>query len=539
VRYGRRADRPLGIGTLSRGTEHSGSEPPYVFGVDIGTQSLRAGLFDLAGNPLVFASQEYPVRHPMPGWAEQSPVDWWDALVGAVGRCVRDADVHPSEIVALSLDNASCTVAAIDEEGQPLRPALLWMDVRAHDQARRVTSTEDPILRYVGDIESPEWMIPKAMWIKENEPDIYRRADKIVESIDWLNYKLTGRWVGCLNNVTCKWNYATPLGGWSGALLRDLDMEDLAVKWPAEVLPVAAPLAPLLPSVAKELGLGPDTLVVQGAIDAYAGMIGVNSLRPGRLALITGSSTCHLAVSEEALFDSMAWGPYPDAVVPGLWILEGGQVSTGSIVRWFAEQFGPPDRATGSQEEGISYGVLDGEAANVPPGSEGLVLLDYWQGNRSPLRDPLARGAIWGLTLRHTRSHVFRAIYEGTAYGTRHILEDLAGAGFLCSEMYACGGGTKSQLWMQIHADVCQLPIFITEVQEAMTLGSAICAAVGSGQYSSLTEAADNMVRIKTIVDPDPSEREVYDFYFQQYVATYPQLRHLMHKVSARTEEQG
>jgi ribulose kinase len=278
--------------------------------------------------------------------------------------------------------------------------------------------------------------------------------------------------------------------------------------------------------------------VIQGAIDAYAGSIGLNTLRPGRLALITGSSTCHLAVSEEALFDSMSWGPYPDAVVPGLWILEGGQVSTGSIVKWFVDQFAYREQLEASERDTSAYEILDKAASAIPPGSEGLVLLDYWQGNRSPLRDPLARGVVWGLSLKHSRAHVFRAIYEGTAYGTRHILEDLANAGFECTEMYACGGGTKSELWMQIHADVCQLPIFIPEVQEAMTLGSAICAAVGSGHYSSLAEAAEQMVRVETKVEPDPSMKEVYDFYFQKYVASYPQLKDLMHEVSTRLESQ-
>jgi len=512
--------------------------PPYVFGIDIGTQSLRAGLFDLKGRPLVFVTREYPVRHPRPGWAEQNPEQWWEALVTTVRECVRRSGVEPEEIVALSLDNASCTVVAIDSNGEPLRPALLWMDVRAHDQADRVTATGDPILKYVGDIESPEWMIPKAMWIKECEPEVYGQADKIVESIDWLNYKLTGRWVGCINNVTCKWNYATPEGGWSVDLLLQLGVEDLYEKWPEEILPVGAAVGTLMPSVAATLGLSPTTQVIQGAIDAYAGSIGLNTLRPGRLALITGSSTCHLAVSEDALFDSMAWGPYPDAVISGLWILEGGQVSTGSIVKWFVDQFAYREQLEASERDSTAYEILDEKASAIPPGSEGLVLLDYWQGNRSPLRDPLARGVVWGLSLKHSRAHVFRAIYEGTAYGTRHILEDLGNAGFQCTEMYACGGGTKSELWMQIHADVCQLPILIPEVQEAMTLGSAICAAVGSGHYPSLAEAADQMVRVETRVEPNPSMKEVYDFYFQKYVASYPGLKELMHQVSTQLESQ-
>ena len=141
----------------------TGPRPPYILGIDVGTQGLRAGLFDLEGNPLVFATQEYRAHHPRPGWAEQDPRQWWEALLVAVGQCVSDSGVDPSEIVALSLDNASCTVVAVDRKGDPLRPALLWMDVRAHEEAQRVTPTGDPILSYVGDIESPEWMIPKAM----------------------------------------------------------------------------------------------------------------------------------------------------------------------------------------------------------------------------------------------------------------------------------------------------------------------------------------------------------------------------------------
>ncbi|MBC7264462.1 MAG: hypothetical protein H5T64_08925 [Chloroflexi bacterium] len=513
--------------------------PPYVLGIDSGTQSLRSGLFDLEGRPLVFATREYPVYHPKPGWAEQEPWDWWEATVATVRECLAESGVPTEEIVGLSLDNTSCTMLPVDKDGNPLRRALLWMDVRAHDQAERVTASGDPILKYVGNIESPEWMLPKALWIKENEPEIYREADKIVESLDWLTYKLTGRWVASINNVTCKWNYARPEGGWSQKLLADVGLDDLPAKWPPDVLPVGAPVGPLLPEVAAELGLVPGTPVIEGCIDAYAGMIGLNVVQPGRLALIMGSSTCHLAVSQEGVFGSMAWGPYPDAVIPGLWILEGGQVSTGSIVKWFADNFAYQEQVE-AQKRGISvYEILDEKAAAVCPGAEGLVLLDYWQGNRSPLRDPLARGVIWGLSLKHSVGHLFRAIYEGTAYGTRHILEDMAKAGLRVTEMIACGGGTKSSLWMQIHADVCQLPISLTEVQEATTLGSAICAAVGSGQYRDLQEAAERMVRVTRRVEPNPDLEEVYDFYFHKYVATYPGLKDLMHAVTTRVEREG
>jgi len=162
--------------------------------------------------------------------------------------------------------------------------------------------------------------------------------------------------------------------------------------------------------------------------------------------------------------------------------------------------------------------------------------VDYFQGNRTPIRDPLVRGALWGLGLKHTSAHVFRAILEGTAYGTRHILEDLASHGFKATELYATGGGAKSRLWLQIHADICGLPIYLAEVGEAATLGSAIAAAVGAGHYPSLVEASEKMVTITDQVQPDPRDRDIYDFYFQQYVKTYPALAPLMHEVSKRVE---
>jgi len=512
-------------------------QPPYLLGIDCGTQGVRAGLFDLEGRPLVYAAREYPVRFPKPGWAEQDPEDWWVALVAVVRDCLARSGVAPAEIAGLGLDHTSCTVLATDEDGTPLRPALLWMDVRAHEQAARVTESNDPVLRYAGGVESPEWMLPKALWIKENEPQAYQRAARIVESLDWLVHRLTGRWVASVNNATCRWNYARPEGGWPSTLLERLGAGELLDKWPREVLPVGSVVGPLLPRVATELGLDPATPVIEGCIDAYAGMIGLDVLQPGRLALITGSSTCHLAVSRREAFGSRLWGPYQDAVAPGQWILEGGQASTGSIVRWFIDRFANREQCEAEAAGANVYELLDARAAEVRAGAEGLVLLDYWQGNRLPVRDPLARGAIWGLSLNHGVAHILRAIYEGTACGTRHILEEMARVGLHVSEMVACGGGTKSALWMQIYADVCQVPIALTEVQEATVLGSAIAVAAGVGEYASLREAADRMVRIARWVEPNPGLKADYDLLFEQYLATYAQLREPMHTVARWVEK--
>ena len=509
-------------------------KPPYVVGIDCGTQSLRTGIFDLAGKPLVYAVREYPISFPRVSWAEQDPADWWQAAKDTIAECLGRAQVKPSDITGISLDGTACTVVCADKNGQPLRPGILWMDIRAHEQAERVTATNDPVLKYAGGKESPEWMIPKALWLKENEPRVYEEAERIAEVTDWLMFRLTGRWTASLNVITCKWNYAVPEGGWPKRLLQSLGMTEILDKWPQDVLALGERAGELTNTAAKALGLPAGIPVAEGGIDAYLGMLGMATVKPGRMAVVMGSSTCHMGLSDRGIFGSGVWGPYPDALLRGTWVLEGGQTATGSIVKWFRDNFAGAEQAQAAKSGRDAYQILDEKAAGVPPGSEGLVLVDYFQGNRTPIRDPLVRGALWGLGLKHTSAHVFRAILEGTAYGTRHILEDLAAHGFKVAELYATGGGAKSRLWLQIHADVCGLPIYLAEVGEATTLGSAVAAAVGAGHYASLPEASENMVTITGQVEPDPRLREAYDFYFQKYVQTYPALAPLMHEVSRR-----
>ncbi len=513
------------------------NEGPYVLGIDCGTQSLRAALFDLHGRMIASDTHPYPIEYPEVSWAEQNPEHWWQAVRVTVPDVLRNAGVSPREVAGVSVDGTACTVVVSDEDGIPMRPAILWMDQRAHAEAEEVTATEDPVLKYAGGPESPEWMIPKAMWLKRHEPHIYEQAAVISEGTDWLMYRLCGEWSASLNAATCKWNYATPEGGWPDRLLQRLDMTELRDRWPDRVLPMGAKAGEISLRAAEEIGLAPGTPVAQGGIDAYAAMFGLNVVEPGRMALVMGSSTCHMALCGEARFGSNVWGPFPDAIMEGTWVLEGGQTATGAIVKWFADNFACREQLDAQKRGRSQFEVLDELAAEVAPGAEGLVLLDYWQGNRTPLRDPLARGCIYGLSLRHGVGHVMRAIYEGTALGTRHILEDLRGAGFEAKGMYAAGGGTRSQLWLQIHADVCQVPIYLTAQPEATALGTAVCAAVGAGLFDSLPEASGQMVRVAREIEPNELWADTYDRLFERYVATYPRLKDLMHEAAREAEE--
>jgi ribulokinase len=452
--------------------------------------------------------------------------------VAAVHEAMSESGVSPEEISGISHDCTSCTVVALDESDQVLRPAILWMDVRAADQARRIGETGDPALKYNGfGPVSAEWMPSKALWLKENEPDTYSDARRICEYTDWMTHRLTGEWTASINNTSIRWYYDRDEGGWPESLYEAVGLDDLLEKFPQDVLDLGTVVGGLRKEAAEELGLRPDIPVAQGGVDAYVAMVGLDALDPGKMALITGSSHVMLGQATEPIHGPGFWGAFTDAVIPGQYVVEGGQVSTGSVVAWFKNRFAG-NEAEEAERRGVdTYDVLNELARDVPPGSEGLVVIDYWQGNRTPHTDPEARGMMWGLSLSHDTGHVFRAILEGICYGTEHIFRTLRENEFEPREIVAAGGPTKSDLWMQMHADVSGLPISFTKVGDAPALGSAILASVGAEIYPDIKEAASNMVHTESSIEPDQERHEEYKFYVDKYVETYPRMQELMHDV--------
>jgi ribulose kinase len=377
-------------------------------------------------------------------------------------------------------------------------------------------------------------MIPKGRWLERHDPALFAGARWIVDEADFFTFRLTGRMTASLNTATAKWNYVRPLGGWPPAFLRATRAERLAAKWPTEVLPVGRPLGRLSEAVAREVGLSPETIVAQGGIDAHAGEIALGAVGAGDLALILGSSTCHMAQSPTPVFANI-WGPYPDALVEGMYTLEGGQTATGSILQWLVERFGSDAvlQAKGRGQEVFAY--LDGLADAIPAGSEGLLVLDYFQGNRTPHKDPLARGTVVGLTLKHTLAHLYRAVVEGICFGTRQILDDMATHGFALERIVAGGGGAKSRLWTQIQADVLGCPIHLPRDKETMALGAAIWAGLGAGVFKSYADAIACMMHIEGVVTPDASRRDTYDALYRLYTELYPAAKATMHSLATTT----
>ena len=509
--------------------------PPYVLSIDAGTEAIKAGLFDLQGRRVALGVRNYPTYFPGPAWAEQEPADWWNGLAGAVRDCLAAADVPPAEIIAVAADATTCTLVPMRRDGRVLRRPFLWMDVRAGEQARAVFATGDAALRYCLAGANAEWMPPKMLWFKQHEPELYAATDYLLEFTDWIAYRLTGRFTLNLDTITQRWFYHTPSGGWPYSLFASLGLDDLPAKFPPAIHRVGEILGPLLPAVAAELGLPAGLPVAACGGDAFIGLLGQGVSAPGDVGVIMGSSNVLSALAREELHFPGILGSFPDAVVPGLCLVEAGQVSTGSLLAWFKRNFGP-GAAADAAAQGISvYQLLDCEAGKVPIGSGGLIVLDYFQGNRTPHTDSAARGMIWGLSLQSDRAHIFRALMEGIAYGLQDILLTLRRHDFDLGRIIASGGATQSTLFMQIYADVLGQPIAVTREAEASLLGSAVVAAVGAGAYPDLRTAAQSMVQVSHEYQPDAARHAEYQFFVAMYQQTYRQMKDLMHNMSLKT----
>jgi len=492
----------------------------YFLTIDGGTESLRASIYDFQGVCRGNMAVTYETQFKGEGRAEQNPADWWENFVKASCGAIVDAGIEASQVEAIAYATTCCSVVALDQNGDALRPALIWMDVRANEQADAVLATADDALMLNGGGEGPvssEWMIPKALWLKQNEPEIYKNAFRICEYQDYLTYQLTGEWVASLNNVGLRWHYRNKSGGWAKSLVNTLDLEDILDKWPSQVAAPGEVIGCLTARAAKELGLSQSVKVVQGGADALIGMIGLGVAQPGQLALITGSSHLQFGITEKPLSAPGVWGAYADIVYPDRYVLEGGQTSTGSIIKWLG-------RLTG----GLDFDELNAKASELLPGCDGLIVQDHFQGNRTPYTDPLSRGALIGLTLAHEKHHIFRAIIEGIGFGTRAILDAFKQAGYQSNEITVGGGATASELWLQIHADTAGTPVRIPASPDAPSIGAAVLAAHGSGHFATIDEGIDAMVRPGRTIDPIAANVSQYEEIYARYLDLYPALNRIL-----------
>lgn len=498
----------------------------YFMGIDLDTQSVRVVVADMSGNVVVSDEQAYETLYPQAGWAEQRPADWWRCLNTAVANVTDKLSIGLRySISAISVCATSPTIIPVDENGEALTNAIMWMDNRAVKETELVNATHHPILDYCGGEDSVEWTIPKMLWIKNNQPEIYQKSYKIIEQLDYINHKLCGKFTNSVCQAACKAHYVACEGGWSDDFFNQAGLEDYKDKMILDVTRVGDVLGTINKDFAEKYDLNPEMLVVQGGIDAHIGMLGLGVARPGKMAMIMGTSFVQLAFAnaDEKLKLDGIWGPYNEPVVPNAWLLEGGQISAGSIVKWFMREFD-----LNKMENPYAY--MNEQVEKIAPGSDGLVALDFFQGNRTPYKDPNAKGVIYGLTLSHTKAHIYRALLESVALGTKNIIDNFEKQGCPVDMVVGCGGVTKDATWMQIIADATGKPIIVTVDPSAGALGCTIVAAVGAKAYPDFEQATKGMVKEAYTVTPNPDVYDDYQKVFDTYVELYEELKGTMSK---------
>lgn len=511
-------------------------------GVDVGTGSVRAGVFNLTGKMLASATEPIKEHHPKEDFYEQSSRDIWEQTGKVVRKALTDSGRSGADVIGLSFD-ATCSLVALDEQQNPVTVSesgdddwniIVWRDHRAIDQVNRINDGGYDVLRYVGGIMSPEQEPPKLLWLKEHLPETWSRTAKFFDLADFMVYQSTGQDLRSLCTNVCKWTYLGHEAKWDQTFFDAVGIGDLFEndRVTNEIAPMGENAGTLTAEAAEHLGLSTQTTVGVGIIDAHAGGIGV-AVDERSLALIGGTSSCHMAVAPESRFVDGVWGPYFGAMIPGKWLNEGGQSATGALLDHTIERFG-------QLKDGDSLThVLDGKDMNTvhadlnafiasqrvaPEYTERIHILPYHHGNRSPNADPNARGIVDGLTLDmsyDTLARLYYATIQSIAYGTRHIIDALEEKGYRIETIKACGGGTKNPLWIQTHADATQRSIELPEEPAAVLLGAAILGAVAAGAFDSIEAAMGEMCRAGELIEPDGSSKAYHEWKYGLQMEMY------------------
>ncbi len=521
--------------------------PRFVIGVDVGTTSARAGLFDSAGRMRARAAHPIQIHQPQADHAEHSSEDIWGAVARAVRAARAEAGVSPGQVEGISFD-ATCSLVLLDAEGRPRSASvagedrwnvMVWHDHRAIAEAEEVTATGHRVLDYVGGVMSPEMQMPKLMWLKRHLPDAWRGYGRAMDLADFLVWRASGADARSVCTVVCKWGYlAHEERGWQGDFLQQIGLEDLPQRaaLPERAQPVGRRAGALTPEAAEALGLTTGCAVGVGLIDAHAGALGVLGGELGgggldeRIAMIAGTSSCHMALAPEPRPIPGVWGPYYGAVAPGLWLNEGGQSATGAlldhILQWHAEG---RSRGPGAREAVIAR-VGEIRRAEGPAFAQDLHVLPDFHGNRSPLADPHARGVVSGLDLDasfDSLARLYYAVAVGIALGTRHILDAMNRKGYAIRYLHITGGHVSNPLLLELYADATGCRVVLPEEEEGVLLGTAIAAAAAAGLHADLPAAARAMSRLGREVAPSPERRPLFDARYRAFLAMHEHRRAL------------
>src|SRR5277367_1893298 len=492
--------------------------PSYVLGIDVGTGGTRALIVDENGRITAAATEEHePFASPKIGWAEQRPEDWWRAAGVAVRKALAQGNLRGDQIACVGFSGQMHGAVMLDSAGEVVRPALIWCDVRTEKQCRELNERigAERVIQLTCNPALPNFTLTKLLWVRENEPENWKRVRFVMLPKDYVRFRLTGE-------------RAIDVADASGTLMLDVAKR----RWSAEVLQAADIDPALLPRVfespdvcgkvsatgAVATGLAAGTPVVAGAGDQAAGATGMGIVTPGAVSATIGTSGVVFAATDRPALDPRGRLHTFCHAVPGRWHVMGVTQAAGLSLRWFRDSFG----SSATQSTGDSYEKLTAEAATTPAGSDGLLWAPYLMGERTPHLDANARGALVGITASHTRAHVIRAIMEGVAYSLKDTFTIFNGMNVPVKSIRLGGGGARSSLWRQIQADVYGHEVEIVEAEEGAAYGAAILAGVGVTIWPSVDAACKSIVRVVERVRPDAVNAAVMAANYAMYRRIYP-----------------
>lgn len=494
----------------------------YLLGIDIGTSGTKVIAIDEAGKLVASASAEYELLTPRPLWAEQRAEDWWDATCA----CVRSvlATVPAEEVAGIGLSGQMHGLVMLDSKGEVLRPAILWCDQRTQAQCDSITATvgKETLVAETANPVLTGFTAPKIIWVRENEPDIYDKARRFLLPKDYIRYKLTGEFATEVSDASGTSLLNVPKRQWSDVVLGKLQISKELLPKVYESYEVSGKVSA---SVAAATGLKAGTPVVGGGGDQAAGAVGNGIVQSGIISVTTGTSGVVFAFADAPTVDPALRVHTFCHAVPNKWHVMGVMLSAGGSLRWYRDTLCAPEKRVASLMNVDPYELITKEADGVPAGSEGLLFLPYLTGERTPHPDPHARGAFVGLTVRHGKQHMARAVLEGVSFGLRDSLEILKSMNVSIGNVRASGGGARSEVWRQIQADVFNFPLSTINVDEGPALGVALLAGVGVGIYSSVEEACNTVIKVMSSTPVQPEAAAVYEKYYEVYRALYPALK--------------
>ncbi len=503
----------------------------YFLGIDVGTSSVKVVVLDDSGRVVSKAQKEYPIHSPLPGYAEQDPDLWWEKSKLSIREALERSGLNGSEISAVGFSGQMHGTVLIGKDMKPLRPAIIWTDKRSVEQCDEIYEIigRKSFLEIVCNPAMPGFMAPTLLWIRENEPKVFKRIFKVLLPKDYVRFRLTGELATDFSDASATLLFDVRRRCWSNKIISEL-------KFPADLFPNILESIEIAGEISvnasKETGLKPGIPVVTGGGDSPVGAVGCGVIEAGVISSNIGTGGQIFTTIDEFRSDPKNRIHVFCHAAPGKWCLQGAILSAGLSLRWFRDNFAQMEKVVGSQCNLDPYDILSKEAEAAEPGCSGLIFLPYLLGERSPHMNPKARGGFFGLTLQHGRQHFIRAIMEGVAYALRDCLEVFKELGVKIEKVIARGGGSRSNLWRQIQADVFNTVVFKTEVEEDSAFGAAILASVGAGVYSDLKEACEKNIKVTSINKPDEARAKLYEkLYNEIYRGLYHSLKNYWIKI--------